>query len=451
MFIPILISQIILVAAIIIIINLSRINRKNRFLLEADNALKTGDYQSALNLSRKVLSIDNYNSYAKFYAGEASFGLGNKKEGIRYYKTALFGIQPKDLELRDILYRKIADYHYEMKEYEDAIVNYNILLNYDPKQFSSYLKLAHIYYDQKDYVKSLSLVNTFLKNAAENIDSLFIKSSIYFELRNFDESSKGFQILVNQSDINDHIKLESYIKLIKIAMEESNGFNTVEYSEKALDIVKKNKIEGIEPELLGYLIIGYLFQRDPVRAYNIVETNKDQSYSSKYSDIALRIGSMFLQMGEEFKALKTLSIIDTPDLNHQGLYDFFSSNKDILNYPELESMYCSKPEIYLPFIMDRLSILQEFKTDDNKKRSIFFERNNKITIVYHSLEEMKSSEIGEIKQIIMKTLGVSAPQAIKIYHFHKPQLKADEINLSSKTTVISGEEFVKAFTSFILF
>lgn len=114
MLVPIIVGEIVIVLAIIITLLLRKTSKKNHLLLQADDALRNHRFQETYNIAQKVLKIDNYNCCAKYYAGEACFGMGNCKEGERLFKTALYSIQSNNEQYRPIIYRKLADYHFDI-------------------------------------------------------------------------------------------------------------------------------------------------------------------------------------------------------------------------------------------------------------------------------------------------------------------------------------------------
>lgn len=446
MYIGFIIGGVLFVGAIFAVIMLVRSSKKNQMLIDIDNALKAKDYQNAYSLANKVLSIDNFNPWAKYYAGDACLHLGHGVKAINYFKTALYNIQSQDDDLREVLHRKIADYYYKSQSWEEAITYYHLMHKDKPDHPHALLRLAHIHYELKEYNKAIKFIADYLKAGKENIDSLFLKARIYYKLQKYEESKKNFQVLLSQPNTADSVKMESYLRIIDIYIKDKNGDQALHYCEHANELGHRETMKSFKPELIKRWIASYLLLNQPDDALNTLDKYQTTLTSSQFADQLYLIGNKSLRMGNEYKALKTLHILFQQDPHYKNISDFVQNNEKILNYPELEKLFGNGKSVYTSFMRERLDLSAEASFDDDEMKTIFYETNNSVIVVFHTLNPMQPLAVKDIQAAVDKKLMGATPIEAKIYHYHTPQMDAKDMNLSQKTKIFSGDDFIQAFS-----
>jgi len=162
--------------AIKVLDNALDINSLSTFILNMKGYVlyKFGKFDEAKKIFNEVIAIDKGNALAQCNLGYIAYNLGyiayndgsDELACTRFKKS--YDLNPKDLNCIN----KLALSYYAQADYENALSNYNLVVNSDNptdvQNTEAFDGKGNILYQQKEYKKALNAYNTAIKSAPNN-------------------------------------------------------------------------------------------------------------------------------------------------------------------------------------------------------------------------------------------------------------------------------------------
>jgi tetratricopeptide (TPR) repeat protein len=165
-----------------------------------------GDYEKAISVYNRVISIDSQYTDAYLNRGNAYLKKGDYEKAINDYNTVI-KLNPN--HAKAYLHRASA-YTYK-KEYDKAIIDFNKAIELKPNFASFYYNRAVFYAIIKEYDKSISDYTKAIENNPKYIDAYINRGAIYTQKKEYDKAILDYTRVI---ELNPNYSLAYYNRAI---------------------------------------------------------------------------------------------------------------------------------------------------------------------------------------------------------------------------------------------
>lgn len=168
-------------------------NEKSTLINLAITLINLKKYNEAIDICKKLISLDSSNILAYLNIGVANYFLENFNKSLYYFDQAL-NVNPNYI---DALFNK-ANTLTELGRYDEALVCYDKVISLDKNYISAIFNKAFILSKLKKFRESITIYDLVLNIKPTFLDALLNKGNAYRELGEFEESFFYYDKCINQ-------------------------------------------------------------------------------------------------------------------------------------------------------------------------------------------------------------------------------------------------------------
>ncbi len=318
-YLPILIVSSIAVAAIVIVVLITRFIYKSPELFKPSPS-KTGEntiYSDDLRKTMPETGTQNIH----LVRGKESYSKGYLSDAITEFNEVVESDAPDEEKAIALTY--IGIIYDDRGEYNKAIEYYRRALPYDRRNPLIYRNMSLAYRHQKDYQKADEIISKALSMDPKNVKNIMLFGNILFEQGKYKEAKSQYEEALKINPDNSSALYNMAIALLRLGDEVS----AVEYLKRVGTVDKLGNITH-----LSYSKLGVIFTRH--RDYELAEKYLKLAISVNPNDAIDRynLGLLYLKQNknrealEEFLKSEELGKEDAQILENLG--DAYSSIKE---------------------------------------------------------------------------------------------------------------------------
>lgn len=255
-----------------------------RFLSEV--YVHTFSFKEAAYYSEKVLEVEPENEKAILYLANYYHTL-EPQTALKYWQK-LIALKPQE---EKIFRLKLGETYERLKRYNEAIKNYNYLVEKDPSYKEPYLSLARTYEIIKDTSSAILNYKNYLKYDPQNLFVLEQLGTLYFKDNNITAAEETFKKILEVSTTS----LSAHIWLGIISAEKKDIDAAINHFKEAVKI---------EPTAMMYQYLAELYVQK--KDYKSAEFYLNKAIKENPSDPKLKflLGLLYLDMERYRTAIK---------------------------------------------------------------------------------------------------------------------------------------------------
>ena len=173
-------------------------DRRQSFYSLADNLLN--------EKPKKAEKKENVNRITPFVQGTIDDMLlqaihahneGNLEEAVDVYSKILEAISPDEKNVIAVIRKHRGMAYFSMNKFGDALEDFKISIEKDPKAFRTYYYAGIVYSIQKEYEKAIDCFNKSLEINKFQAHTYFRRAKDYFELKEYEKSMNDLNSALN--------------------------------------------------------------------------------------------------------------------------------------------------------------------------------------------------------------------------------------------------------------
>jgi ppGpp synthetase/RelA/SpoT-type nucleotidyltranferase/predicted negative regulator of RcsB-dependent stress response len=173
-------------------------DRRQSFYSLADNLLN--------EKPKKTEKKENVNRITPFVQGTIDDMLlqaihahneGNLEEAVNVYSQILDAISPEEKNVIAVIRKHRGMAYFSMNKFSDALEDFKISIEKDPKAFRTYYYAGIVYSIQKEYEKAVECFNKSLEINKFQAHTYFRRAKDYYELKEYEKSMDDLNSALN--------------------------------------------------------------------------------------------------------------------------------------------------------------------------------------------------------------------------------------------------------------